>query len=172
MFYNQNATDELNLRWRPYRVECTGSVPTSEVKRRRARLVLGWGTAREDRRVLPAFSLASLVCFLVSSSLARTLCSVRLCVAGHRVRCVTGHRVRCVIPLHVGGCMWESLVRAGSGWLGGNGGAMAGQCSKQSGGYGCIWKGPANNNSAPGALSPIKVVIGERSPGTASPIRC
>ena len=41
-------------RWRPYRVECTGSLPTSEVKRRRARLVLGWGTAREDLRVLPA----------------------------------------------------------------------------------------------------------------------
>ena len=43
------------LRWRPYRVECTGSLPTSEVKRRRAQLVLGWGTAREDLRVLPAF---------------------------------------------------------------------------------------------------------------------
>ena len=42
------------LRWRPYRVEYTGSLPTSEVKRRRARLVLGWGTAREDLRVLPA----------------------------------------------------------------------------------------------------------------------
>ena len=42
-------------RWRPYRVECTGSLPNSEVKRRRARLVLGWGTAREDLRVLPAF---------------------------------------------------------------------------------------------------------------------
>ena len=44
------------LRWRPYRVECTGSLPTSEVKRRRARLVLGWGTAWEDLRVLPAFT--------------------------------------------------------------------------------------------------------------------
>jgi hypothetical protein len=42
-------------RRRPYRVECTGSLLTSEVKRRRARLVLGWGTAREDRRVLSAF---------------------------------------------------------------------------------------------------------------------
>ena len=40
---------------RPYRVECTGSLPNSEVKRRRARLVLGWGTAREDLRVLLAF---------------------------------------------------------------------------------------------------------------------
>ena len=45
----------VGCRWRPYRVECTGSLPTSEVKRRRARLVLGWGTAREDLRVLPAF---------------------------------------------------------------------------------------------------------------------
>ena len=42
-------------RQRPYRVECTGSLPNSEVKRRRARLVLGWGTAREDLRVLLAF---------------------------------------------------------------------------------------------------------------------
>ena len=42
-------------RRRPYRVECTGSLQTSEVKRRRARLVLGWGTAREDLRVLSAF---------------------------------------------------------------------------------------------------------------------
>ena len=40
--------------WRPYHVECTGSVLTSEVKRHRARLVLGWGTAWEDPRVLPA----------------------------------------------------------------------------------------------------------------------
>jgi hypothetical protein len=45
------------IRWRPYRVERTGSLPTSEVKRRRARLVLGWGTAREDLRVLPALHL-------------------------------------------------------------------------------------------------------------------
>ena len=29
----------------------------SEVKRRRARFVLGWGTAREDLRVLPAFCI-------------------------------------------------------------------------------------------------------------------
>ena len=42
-------------RRRPYRVECTGSLPTSEVKRRRARLVLGWGTAWEHLRVLSAF---------------------------------------------------------------------------------------------------------------------
>ena len=43
-------------RRRPYRVECTGSLPTSEVKRRRARLVLGWGTAWEHLRVLSAFA--------------------------------------------------------------------------------------------------------------------
>ena len=34
-------------RWRPYRVECTGSLLTSEVKRRRARIVLGWGPPGE-----------------------------------------------------------------------------------------------------------------------------
>ena len=43
---------------RPYRVECTGSLLTSEVKQRRARSVLGWGTAWEDLRVLSAFRLA------------------------------------------------------------------------------------------------------------------
>ena len=48
--------EKLNFRWRPYHVEYTGSLPNSEVKRCRARLVLGWGTAREDLRVLPAFS--------------------------------------------------------------------------------------------------------------------
>ena len=41
---------------RPYRVECTGSLSTSEFKQHRARLVLGWGTAWEDLRVLSAFS--------------------------------------------------------------------------------------------------------------------
>ena len=48
-------------RRRPYRVECTGSLSTSEVKRRRARSVLGWGTAREDLRVLSAFHVT---CYL------------------------------------------------------------------------------------------------------------
>ena len=54
---------DLSYRRRPYRVECTGSLPTSEVKRRRVRLVLGWGTAREELRVLSAFqnSLRSLI---------------------------------------------------------------------------------------------------------------
>ena len=44
-----------DFRWRPYRVECTGSLLTSEVKRHRAWLVLGWGTAWEHPQVLPAF---------------------------------------------------------------------------------------------------------------------
>ena len=43
-------------RRRPYRVECTRSLSTSEVKQHRARLVLGWGTAWEHLRVLPAFA--------------------------------------------------------------------------------------------------------------------
>ena len=47
-------------RRRPYRVECTGSLLTSEVKQHRARLVLGWGTAWEDLRVLSAFSFERL----------------------------------------------------------------------------------------------------------------
>jgi hypothetical protein len=43
------------IRRRPCRVECTGSLLTSEFKRRRARLLVrGWGTAREDLKVLSA----------------------------------------------------------------------------------------------------------------------
>ena len=59
------------VRWRPYRVECTGSLPTSEVKRRRARLVLGWGTAREDLRVPPAFATPTLLRPQPATTLAR-----------------------------------------------------------------------------------------------------
>ena len=51
------ATAPHRFRRRPYRVECTGSLSTSEVKQHRARLVLGWGTAWEDLRVLSAFCM-------------------------------------------------------------------------------------------------------------------
>ena len=54
-------THGKSIRWRLYRVECTGSLPTSEAKQRRARLALGWGTARQDLRVLPAFCSACFV---------------------------------------------------------------------------------------------------------------
>ena len=50
-----NAQDRANTA--PYRVECTGSLLTSEVKRHRARLALGWGTAWEDLRVLSALTV-------------------------------------------------------------------------------------------------------------------
>jgi hypothetical protein len=43
------------FRQRPYCVECTGSHPNSEVKPRKARIVLGWVTAREVLRVLLTF---------------------------------------------------------------------------------------------------------------------
>ena len=46
------------VRWRPYLVEYTGSLLTSEVKLPRAWLVLGWGTAWEHLKVLSAFSSA------------------------------------------------------------------------------------------------------------------
>ena len=45
----------VGFRQRPYFVEYTRSHPNSEVKRRKARSVLGWGTAREALRVLLAF---------------------------------------------------------------------------------------------------------------------
>ena len=44
-----NATVSLTLCLRPYHVENTGSRPITEVKQRRARLVLGWVTAWEYR---------------------------------------------------------------------------------------------------------------------------
>ena len=65
------AEFKRHIRWRPYRVECTGSLPTSEVKRRRARLVLGWGTAREDLRVLPAFHVLRLNALALPAQLVR-----------------------------------------------------------------------------------------------------
>ena len=37
---------------------CTKSLPTSEVKRHRARLITGWGTAREVLKVLSASHLS------------------------------------------------------------------------------------------------------------------
>ena len=48
-------SQERCCRQRPYFVEHTRSHPNSEVKRRKARSVLGWGTAREALRVLLAF---------------------------------------------------------------------------------------------------------------------
>ena len=69
---------------RPYRVECTGSLLTSEVKQRRARSVLGWGTAWEDLRVLSAFS------FLIP----RVLCSSSRHQTRHmKVKMVVGSTV-------------------------------------------------------------------------------
>ena len=45
----------LPVRQRPYCAECTRSHPNSEVKQRKARIVLGWGTAWEVLRVPLAF---------------------------------------------------------------------------------------------------------------------
>ena len=47
------------LCWRPDRVERIEFVSTSEVEWRRARSILGWGTAQEDLRVLPAYLILS-----------------------------------------------------------------------------------------------------------------
>ena len=51
------------FRQRPYFVEYTRSHPNSEVKRRKARPKLGWGTAREALRALLAFLYIVLVVF-------------------------------------------------------------------------------------------------------------
>ncbi len=48
---------------RPYCVENTGSLPNSEVKHRKARIVLGWVTAREVLRVLLAFLSIHKFCY-------------------------------------------------------------------------------------------------------------
>ena len=54
VFWRLSSLSAL-FRQRPYRVEYAGSLPNSAVKRRRARLVLGWGTAWESLGVLLAF---------------------------------------------------------------------------------------------------------------------
>ena len=64
--------DDLRCRQRPYFVEYTRSHPNSEVKRRKARSVLGWGTAREALRVLLAFCFCFrfLICKIVFAPVA------------------------------------------------------------------------------------------------------
>ena len=87
--------------WRPYRVECTGSLLTSEVKRRRARLVLGWGTAREDLRVLSAF-----VCDACAAGAQPNFACVPMrCVAPEAAcrACLTAHTPRRCARQSVGG---------------------------------------------------------------------
>ena len=58
---------------RSYCVECTGSHLNSEVKRRKARLVLRWGTPRESLWVMTASFL-----FNLHSSRAHIFCTFRL----------------------------------------------------------------------------------------------
>ena len=55
-------------RQRPYHVESTGSRPITEVKQRRARLVLGWVTAWEHRVLLASFFFFSFFVSDVSPS--------------------------------------------------------------------------------------------------------
>ena len=64
----------LHGRRRPYRDEYTGSLQNSEVNRRRARIVLRWGTAREVLRVL----LALLVSFSIPGLRVGPLIYLRL----------------------------------------------------------------------------------------------
>ena len=49
LFEFKSKIKMLNECLGPYHVECTGSRPITEVKQRRARLVLGWVTAWEYR---------------------------------------------------------------------------------------------------------------------------
>ena len=70
-------------RQRPYHVESTGSRPITEVKQRRARLVLGWVTAWEHRVLLTTFFfvfLSSFQFFLQTPSVASVIffCTFRL----------------------------------------------------------------------------------------------
>ena len=58
--------DEPSSRQRPHCVDQTGSHPNSEVKRRKARIVLGWVTAREVLWVLLVFFVFSIVTGLLN----------------------------------------------------------------------------------------------------------
>ena len=66
----------FHIRCRPYYHEHTGSLSNSEVKRGKARLVLGSGTAWEPLRVLTAFG--PLVLILMSNSAKPSLDRSRL----------------------------------------------------------------------------------------------
>ena len=70
------------FRWRPYRAEYTGSLPNSEVNRRRARSVLDWGTVWEHLRVPPAFCRA-LELFAGAAPAERSLITVAILAQGN-----------------------------------------------------------------------------------------
>ena len=70
------------FRWRPYRAEYTGSLPNSEVNRRRARSVLDWGTVWEHLRVPPAFCHA-LDLFAGVAPAERSLITVAILAQGN-----------------------------------------------------------------------------------------
>ena len=103
------ATDyKIQVRRRPYRVECTGSLPTSGVKRRRARLVLGWGTAWEDLRVLSALQLQRQRC-RVERSKASSLPPHSVAVAVAVALAAPGGPREVLGALGIPGNPWESL---------------------------------------------------------------
>ena len=85
--------------WRPYRVECTGPLLTSEVKRHRARLVLGWGTAWEHLRVLPAFSKGIKLMLVISARASARACA-RVCACAC-ARALARARVRACVRVCV-----------------------------------------------------------------------
>ena len=85
--------------WRPCRVECTGSLLTSEVKRHRARLVLGWGTAWEHLRVLPAFSKGIKLMLVISACASARACA-RVCACAC-ARALARARVRACVRVCV-----------------------------------------------------------------------
>jgi hypothetical protein len=84
------------FRQRPYFVEYTRSHPNSEVKRRKARSVLGWGTAREALRVLLAFCVRRPPGLVFHKSRTRQKRRLRERIASfstfepYRLRCLSG----------------------------------------------------------------------------------
>ena len=92
--------------WRPYRVECAGSLLTSEVKRHRARLVLGGAAAWKDLRVLLAF-VFGLIAFRLDLGVGAAFPSV--CgFAGLRV-CASQTRLAGSCGVHVFTAWWWLL---------------------------------------------------------------
>ena len=111
-FITTNIYTHLNVRWRPYHVECTGSLPTSEVKLRRARLVLGWG----DRPGRPQ-GAASFFVGIVGVFPGFVLACSGSVFCPH-ARC--GPQGAMCNTFTFWSCMWESLVREGPGGFGEN----------------------------------------------------
>ena len=109
-------------RQRPYHVESTGSRPITEVKQRRARLVLGWVTAWEHRVLLanffffffssfPLFKLIYifLVCVIFFLFALQVSLSLSLCIERYAY-CTAGRTDEYSVEKHLFNLVWSTVL--------------------------------------------------------------